>query len=92
MGKTVPSYRIALDEEIRRWKGFAQALRSEDSEAFERLLDACRNYASAGSNATRPVMFEPMAMSMLLSQQKKLIELEKALDAIKRCSSQPQEG
>jgi 2,4-dienoyl-CoA reductase-like NADH-dependent reductase (Old Yellow Enzyme family) len=92
MGKTVPSYRIALDEEIGRWKGFTQALRSEDREAFEQLMDACRSYASASSNATRPVIFEPMAMSILLSQQKRLIKLEKTLDAIRKCSSQPHEG
>lgn len=88
MGKTVESYRIALDKEIQRWSGFVKALRSEDREAFEQLLDACRSYASAGSNATRPVMFEPMAMSILLFQQKKLLKLEKALDAIKQCSNQ----
>jgi 2,4-dienoyl-CoA reductase-like NADH-dependent reductase (Old Yellow Enzyme family) len=92
MGKTVPSYRLALDEEIGRWKGFTEALRSDDREAFEQLMDACRSYASAGSNSTRPVMFEPMAMSIMLSQQKKIVKLQKALDAIKQCSSQPHEG
>jgi 2,4-dienoyl-CoA reductase-like NADH-dependent reductase (Old Yellow Enzyme family) len=92
MGKTVPSYRLALDEEIGRWKGFAEALRSEDKEAFEQLMDACRSYASAGSNATRPVMFEPMAMSIMLSQQKKIVKLQKALDAIQQCSCQPHEA
>jgi 2,4-dienoyl-CoA reductase-like NADH-dependent reductase (Old Yellow Enzyme family) len=89
MGKTVESYRIALEEEIRRWKGFAEALRSEDMEAFSQLMDACRSYASAGSNATRPILFEPMAMSMLLSQQRTLIKLEKALDAVKQGSNKP---
>ena len=89
MGKTVESYRIALDMEIQEWNGFAKALRSEDREAFEQILDACRNYASAGSNTTRPVLFEAMAMSILLSQQKKLIKLEKELNAFKKCSNQP---
>ena len=48
MGKTVESYRMALEDEIQRWKGFAKALRIEDREAFETLMDACRSYASAG--------------------------------------------
>jgi len=90
MGKTVESYRIALDMEIQRWNGFAKALRNDDREAFEQLMDACRNYASAGSNATRPVMFEPMVMSILLYQQKKLIKLGKELDAAKQRLSRPQ--
>jgi hypothetical protein len=77
MGKTVETYRMALDDEIRRWKGFANALRKEDREAFEALMDACRGYASAGSNAVQPILFEPMIMSMLLSQQVRLLRLEK---------------
>jgi len=89
MGKTVESYRDALDMEIQRWNGFAKALRNDDREAFEQLMDACRNYASAGSNATRPVMFEPMVMSILLYQQKKLIKLEKELNAVKQRLGQP---
>jgi len=84
MGKTVESYRMALEEEIRRWSGFEKALRLEDKEAFDALMDACRNFASAGSNATMPILFEPMVMSILLSQQKKINRLEKALDAVKR--------
>ena len=87
MGKTVESYRIALENEIRRWKGFEKALRTEDREAFEALMDACRNYASAGSNATQPVLFEPMILSILVSQQKQIMRLEKALDAAQRSKS-----
>ena len=82
MGRSVESYRIVLEDEIRRWKGFAKALRAEDSKAFEAFMDACRLYASAGSNATQPILFEPMIMSILLFQQKKINRLEKALDAV----------
>jgi hypothetical protein len=81
VGKTIESYRIALEDEICRWKGFAYALRVEDRVAFEALMDACRSYASAGSNATQPIIFDPMVVSILLSQQKKIMRLEKALDA-----------
>ncbi|HLN89271.1 MAG TPA: hypothetical protein VK253_04330 [Candidatus Binatia bacterium] len=84
MGKTVESYRIALEDEIHRWSGFEKALRLEDKEAFDALMDACRSFASAGSNATMPILFEPMVMSILLSLQKKISRLEKALDATRR--------
>jgi hypothetical protein len=84
MGKTVESYRIALEDEIRRWNGFEKALRTEDRAAFEALMDACRSHASAGSNATQPVLFEPMVISILLSQQKKIMRLEKTLDVTER--------
>jgi hypothetical protein len=83
MGKTVPSYRMALEEEIDRWKGFRKALPSEDErEAFDELMDMCRNYASAGSCATNPIIFEPMVMSIMLAQQKKLRELEYKLNDV----------
>lgn len=89
MGKTVESYRMALEDEINRWSGFAKALRIEDKEAFEELMDACRSFASAGSNSTQPVLFEPMVMSVLLFQQKKLQRLEKKLNALDQHHSQP---
>ncbi len=57
MGKTVESYRMALEDEINRWSGFEKALRIEDKVAFDALMDACRSYASAGSNATQPNSF-----------------------------------
>jgi hypothetical protein len=89
MGKTVESYRLTLDTEIQSWSGFVKALRADDRSAFEQMTDACRNHASAGSNATRPEIFEPMAMSILLEQQKKLNRLEKGLVAIKQKLAQP---
>ncbi len=48
-------------------RALRKTLRIEDKAAFDALMDACRNYASAGSNATNPILFEPMVMSILLS-------------------------
>jgi hypothetical protein len=89
VGKTVESYRLALDTEIQTWNGFAKALRTDDRDAFEQMADACRNHASAGSNATRPEVFEPMVMSILLEQQKRLMRLEKELFAVMQKHFQP---
>jgi len=84
MGKTVESYRMAIEDEIHRWKGFANALRSEDREALETLFDACRGFASAGGNAVQPVLFEPMVMSMLLSLEVQVQRLQKELNELKQ--------
>lgn len=89
MGKTVESYRMALEAEIGRWNGFAKALRSEELVAFKALMDACRSYASAAGNATRPILFEPMMMSILLSQQMSLQRLQKELDELKQQQPKP---
>ena len=52
MGKTVESYRMALEGEISRWNGFARALRKDDREAFEEIMDMCRGNASEAGKVT----------------------------------------
>jgi hypothetical protein len=84
VGKTVESFRAALDREIQRWSGFARALRKDDKIIFYLMMDTCRNYASSGSNATRPIVFEPMVMSILLNQQKTLRKIEKEINVIRK--------
>jgi hypothetical protein len=84
LGKTVPSYRVALEHEIMRWSGFVRALEPEDRAVFDQLMDICRSYASAASCATRPVLFEAMAMTVLLDQQKTINQLQKKLQAVSR--------
>jgi hypothetical protein len=87
MGKTVESFRMALESEISRWSGFAKVLRRSDREAFDELMDMCRSFASAGGNATNPILFEPMVMSILLGQQKRILALEKKLNIYRQASS-----
>jgi hypothetical protein len=83
MGKTVESYRMALESEINRWNGFDRALRKADREAFGELMDMCRSYASESSNATNPIVFEPMIISILLAQQVKIRQIECKLEILK---------
>ena len=73
------SYRMALEGEISRWNGFARALRKDDREAFDGLMDMRRINAMAAGNACNPIIFEPMVISILLGQQKKLRKLEHTL-------------
>lgn len=42
MGRTIPSYRMILEREIQKWEAFLKALRKEDRDAFEELMNACR--------------------------------------------------
>jgi hypothetical protein len=90
VGKTVESYRMALEGEISRWNGFARALRKSDREAFDELMDMCRSFASAGGNATNPILFEPFVISIILGQQKRILALEKKLNINRQTSSIPE--
>jgi hypothetical protein len=83
MGKTVESYRLALESEIGRWNSFDRALRKADREAFGELMDMCRSYASESINATNPIVFEPMIISILLAQQVKIRQIECKLEILK---------
>jgi len=92
MGRTIPSWRILLEEEFKRWEKFQDALRIDEREIFEDLMDECRRYASAASAATFPVKTEGMFLSVLFSHHKSLKELRDKVDRIQHLlekSNQP---
>jgi len=74
---------MVLEGEIKKWEAFLRALRKEDMEAFEDLMNTCRSYASAAGASTRPVVTEAMFMSILLSHQRSLKEFRAALERLK---------
>lgn len=83
LGRTIPSYRMALENEIQKWKRFTKALPSRsEREAFEELMNHCRRYASAGGMAVRPILSEAMFMSILLTHEKTLRKLEAELEKL----------
>jgi len=41
MGGTIPSYRIILEEELKRWGRFREALRIDEREVFQDMMDEC---------------------------------------------------
>ena len=80
MGRTVPTYRLAMEQEILSWaKGYRKALRRNDKEIFDRILNKARIHGDAGTMSGRPVIFEVMVMSIILEQQKQLREVQKQL-------------
>ena len=84
MGRTVPSYRQALEGEISSWEGFRKALRGRDAEAFNELMKMARTYASAGGMATRPVVAEALFMSVLVGLQRQIMELREKVDQLEK--------
>jgi hypothetical protein len=73
--------------------GFRKALTSdEDRQAFEELMDLCRILTMESSNATNPIIFEPMVMAILLGHQKRLRKLENKLSAFEKPIVEPNKG
>jgi hypothetical protein len=82
MGRTVPTFRAALEDAIGRWDGYRRALRQDERKAFDRMMDACRLHSSASGQAARPDPMEAMFMSILLEHQRRLEALEAKVDRI----------
>jgi len=79
MGRTIPSWRMIVEDELVRLKRFREFLRSEDKEVFDDLLNQCRLYASYAGSMASPVKEIPLIVSMLFGQHKRLMELERAI-------------
>jgi len=79
MGRTIPSWRIVVEEELARMSKFKQFLRAEDRVIFTDLLDQCKLYASAAGTLASSVKEFPLLLSMLFAHHKKLAELERRM-------------
>jgi hypothetical protein len=79
MGRTVPSFRPALEHEIESWKNFKRALRPEEQKIFNKLMNYARIHADAGSMSARPMLSEILFISFAVEQEKKIEMLEEKI-------------
>jgi hypothetical protein len=79
MGRTMPSWRIVVSEELTRIARFKQFLRADDRAVFDDLLSQCKLYASAAGVLASPVREVPLLLSMVFAQHKRLVQLEERL-------------
>lgn len=76
MGRTIPSWRMAVEEEARRWDRFRGLLRPEDREIFEEMVYECRRYASEASAGCFHCRAEGMFLSILFAHHRQLKKLQ----------------
>lgn len=74
MGRTIPSFRIALAMEQEDWKPFRNGLDKSDRKKFDEMFDIPRLYISACSYAVQPVRLYPILMPILLFNFKQLTQ------------------
>ena len=72
MGRTIPSFRIALGMEKEDWKPFRNALDKKGRKEFDDMFDIPKFYISACSNSVQYVRLHPIVMSILLYHYKQL--------------------
>jgi hypothetical protein len=80
MGRTIPSWRIVVNEEIAAMSRFKQFLGPEDRELFDDLLNQCLLYAPQAGVLASCVKEVPLLLSMIFAHHKKLAELEKRVN------------
>jgi hypothetical protein len=75
MGRTIPSYRIASQIEILKWRPFRKLLDKQDRKVFDEMLSIPRLYNSAGTMACRPVLVHVILISIIFEHYKQLTKL-----------------
>ena len=81
MGRTIPSWRMVVEAEVEKLKRFQEFLRQEDKVIFGDMLNQCKLLASAASVMASPIKQVPLIISILFAHHKKLVELEKRIEA-----------
>jgi hypothetical protein len=74
VGRTIPSFRIALAMEKKEWTPFCNALDKNDKKEFDEMWDIPRLYVSACSNSVQLVPLHPIIISILFHHYKELKE------------------
>ncbi len=82
MGRTIPSFRMLLNTEIERWRGFRNNLSKDDKAAFDELMNNSKLHSSASSCALRTNVFEALCMSVILDHQRRLETLAAELEQL----------
>lgn len=61
---------------MKEWKKFRRALRKEDQQVLDQLFEKVRLHIEAGGSASTRWPFETILVSILLEQEKALVELK----------------
>lgn len=75
MGRTIPSFRIALSQEERRWKNFRSKLPKQDKKEFDYMFSTAKLYISSGMMTHKPIVIHPLLMSVIFHHYKQLSQI-----------------
>jgi hypothetical protein len=75
MGRTVPSFRMLLEEMIAELSVFRRALHGEDKDAFDNLMNKARKHSSSCTVAPTLDPMQGVFLSILIEQEKEINSL-----------------
>ena len=82
MGRTIPSFRIALAMEKEDWKPFRNALDKSDRKKFDEMFELPKFYISAYSYSVQYARLHPILLSILFHHYKELTEFIEQVEEI----------
>ncbi len=80
MGRTVPSFRMQLEEIIIELSIFRRALHGEDKDAFDSLMNMARKHASSSTVTPTLDPMDAVFLSILIELEKEIKSLREALN------------
>jgi hypothetical protein len=84
MGRTIPSYRISLEEELKRWRRFQEVLRMDERAIFQDMMDECIRHASAAGAACSPSIADAMFLTILFAHHQALKQLQERITELSK--------
>ena len=78
MGRTVPSFRIALYQEEKKWRLFRATLDKKNKALFDDVFSTARLYISACMMVCRPVRLESIFMAIIFHHFKQILSLDES--------------
>ncbi len=79
MGRTVPSFRVLLEDIITELSVFRRALHGEDKAAFDSIMNKARKHSSSCTVAPTLDPMGAVLLSILVEQEKELISLREGM-------------
>ena len=92
MGRTNPTFRNVLEAVKSRWGDYRRALRRRDQARFDQLFEYADAHADAAGYLNNDDPMEPILVSMLLEQEKRLAELEARIAELEGDTADPPAG
>ena len=84
MGRTIPSFRMLLEEIVMELSVFRRALRGEDKIAFDSLMNKARSHASSCTVIPLLEPIDAVFLSVLVEQEKEILSLQEAQKEVDR--------
>ncbi len=84
MGRTVRTFRDGVRIEEARWKDFRRTLRPSQRERLDRIFDAARSFADAGTMMVTPRILEVILLSAILELLGEMEDIQRRVKVLEQ--------